>query len=315
MHRLLLVALALLVVSTGVQAQHTDSLFYGDTKTLIPNPYGWGFPAGTNAYLDVAKYQRFDFYGDADAYVVGAHVYFAFKRIVDYPDTVWIVARDAAPDGSPGDILDVITVRTNQLDTTGVGNVFYFRSPPKLLGLGFVADSIFLGVEWNYWDPAQSDTLALFCDPDGFGENLQRVWEMIDYNSTWTMWPWINSPDPNFEWGYDSDLWIAALINPNLPSSVSGDANVPSGFQLSQNYPNPFNPSTTLEFSVPVKGYATLSVFSILGEEVARLYAGEAEAGQVYRATFNAASLPSGMYFAKLEFGGEQSTRKMLLMK
>jgi len=103
MHRLLLVALALLVVSTGVQAQHTDSLFYGDTKTLIPNPYGWDFPPARTPTLTSRNISPVSTStGDADAYVVGAHVYFAFKRIVDYPDTVWIVARDAAPDGSRG---------------------------------------------------------------------------------------------------------------------------------------------------------------------------------------------------------------------
>jgi len=63
--------------------------------------------------------------------------------------------------------------------------------------------------------------LALFCDPDGFGENLQRVWEMIGLQQHLDHVALDQFPDPNFEWGYDSDLWIAALINPNLPSSVS----------------------------------------------------------------------------------------------
>jgi hypothetical protein len=84
---------------------------------------------------------------------------------------------------------------------------------------------------------------------------------------------------------------------------------------LSQNYPNPYNPTTTFEFTVAKNGLTTLKVFTLLGEEIATIFEGEAEAGRAYRATFNAAALPSGMYFARLEFGGEQAVRRMLLMR
>jgi hypothetical protein len=315
MFRMALVVVAALLVSQGARAQHTDSLFYGDTPVLLENPYGWGFIAGTNEYGDVGKYQRFDYVSFDNTYVVGVHVYFGFKSIVDYADTVWIVARGAGPDGIPGDLLEVIEIRTDELDTTGVGNVYYFHDPQLLEGLGFVADTIFLGVEWSPWDTTQSDTLALLCDPDGSGEGLQRVWENIFYNEAWTMWPWINSPDANFEWTLDSDLWIAALTNPTPPTSVGDQAGVPTDFMLSQNYPNPFNPSTSFEFRVRTKGLTTLKVFTVLGEEVATVFASEAEPGRLYRATFNAASLPSGLYFARLESGVDQMVRKMLLMK
>jgi hypothetical protein len=315
MYRLILILLCAVFVFQGAQAQHTDSLFYGDTKTLLVNPYGWGFIAGTNAYGDIGKYQRFDYASFTDTYVVGAHVWFGFKSIIDYPDTVRIVVRDAAADGSPGDLLTFTTLRTSDLDTLGAGNIVYFPHPQQILGLGFVSDTIFVGVEWNEWDPAQSDTIGIISDPNGFGENLQRVWERIFYNEAWVMWSWINSPDPNFEWTVDSDLWIAALTNPSPASLAEDGLEVPLEFALSQNYPNPFNPSTTLEFTVPAKGMATLKVFTVIGEEVATLFAGEAESGQLYKARFNAAEFPSGMYIARLEFGGQQTIRKMLLAK
>ncbi len=77
MRHILLIAAFALLASQGAQAQHTDSLFYGDTKTLLANPYGWGYIAGTNEYGDIGKYQRFDYAAFENIYVVGAHVYFA----------------------------------------------------------------------------------------------------------------------------------------------------------------------------------------------------------------------------------------------
>ncbi len=89
----------------------------------------------------------------------------------------------------------------------------------------------------------------------------------------------------------------------------------PKEFNLVQNYPNPFNPSTTIEFTVPVDGRATLKVFDVLGREVAGLFDGESKAGYYNRVVFDASRLASGLYFARLEFGGKQILKKMVLMK
>ena len=102
----------------------------------------------------------------------------------------------------------------------------------------------------------------------------------------------------------------------DVGTSVSGDnMNVPSAFALYQNYPNPFNPATTIEFTVPNNGVATLEVFNLIGQEVATLFNRIAEAGTVNRIQFNAKDLPSGMYFGRLQFGGQQIISKMMLMK
>ncbi len=86
-------------------------------------------------------------------------------------------------------------------------------------------------------------------------------------------------------------------------------------FRLNQNNPNPFNPTTQIQFTVPSRGHATLCVFNTLGQKVANLFDGEADTGNIYEATFNAAMLPSGVYFARLDFGGKHLMRKMLLVK
>ncbi|MGB2867259.1 MAG: T9SS type A sorting domain-containing protein [Bacteroidota bacterium] len=89
----------------------------------------------------------------------------------------------------------------------------------------------------------------------------------------------------------------------------------PREFMLSQNYPNPFNPSTTIGFTVPSNGPATLKIHNILGQEVATVFEGEAEAGRYVAVTFDVKGLASGMYFARLAFDGKSLMRKVILLK
>ncbi|MGB2870157.1 MAG: T9SS type A sorting domain-containing protein [Bacteroidota bacterium] len=89
----------------------------------------------------------------------------------------------------------------------------------------------------------------------------------------------------------------------------------PKVLSLGDNYPNPFNPSTHLSFSVPQNGQASLRVFNVIGQEVANLFNGVAEAGKLYSRSFNASQMPTGIYFARLEFGGQSLLRKMMLVK
>jgi hypothetical protein len=89
----------------------------------------------------------------------------------------------------------------------------------------------------------------------------------------------------------------------------------PKELALEPNYPNPFNPSTNITFTVPVDGRAALKVYNMLGQEVAVLFDEEAVAGRVYQKTFDASSLPTGVYVSRLEFGGQSVMRKMLFVK
>ncbi|MBI4417139.1 MAG: T9SS type A sorting domain-containing protein [Ignavibacteriales bacterium] len=84
-------------------------------------------------------------------------------------------------------------------------------------------------------------------------------------------------------------------------------------FSLGQNYPNPFNPTTTIEFTVPEDGHVLLRVYDISGREVATLVDEERKAGVYQQVVFDAASLASGLYFARLQAAGKQLDRKMIL--
>ncbi|MBI5727716.1 MAG: choice-of-anchor A family protein, partial [Ignavibacteriales bacterium] len=90
---------------------------------------------------------------------------------------------------------------------------------------------------------------------------------------------------------------------------------IPERFSLAQNYPNPFNPTTTISFSIPSAERVTLKVFNILGKEVATLINSDYRVAGSYKVSFNAAQLPSGVYFYRVQAGKYISSKKMVLLK
>ncbi len=95
---------------------------------------------------------------------------------------------------------------------------------------------------------------------------------------------------------------------------VEVDVTGPLTFELEQNYPNPFNPSTNIKFSVPESGNVKLSVYNLVGEEVAVLVNGFSQAG-FFEVTFDASNLSSGVYLYKLQSANSVQTKKMMLLK
>lgn len=89
---------------------------------------------------------------------------------------------------------------------------------------------------------------------------------------------------------------------------------VATSFSLFQNYPNPFNPTTTISFSLPSKSFVSLKVFDVLGREVSLLIADELTAGRHTR-QWNPVGLPSGIYFYRLQAGGFNETKRLLLLR
>jgi hypothetical protein len=90
---------------------------------------------------------------------------------------------------------------------------------------------------------------------------------------------------------------------------------LPKVFALYQNYPNPFNPTTTIEFAVPDQEKVTLAIYNVLGQNIRTIFTRETEAGVNHKITFDASSLPSGIYFYQLDNGQSRIVRKMLVLK
>ncbi len=96
--------------------------------------------------------------------------------------------------------------------------------------------------------------------------------------------------------------------------AVCDEAGVPDGFGLSPAYPNPFNPATRVEFTLDEAGNHELSVYNITGRRIATLSSGYAEPG-IYKQTWNAGDMTSGVYFIRLRSAGRIATRKVVLIK
>ena len=106
----------------------------------------------------------------------------------------------------------------------------------------------------------------------------------------------------------------ASLLS--VPSGVALEPldGVPEVFALGQNYPNPFNPSTTIRYDLPQAVSVVLTVYNLLGQEVARLVSGDYAAGR-YATNWEATGLASGVYLYQLRAGTYIETKKLLLLK
>jgi hypothetical protein len=82
------------------------------------------------------------------------------------------------------------------------------------------------------------------------------------------------------------------------PNAIhDGQASLPTTPELYPAYPNPFNPTATITFALPKSEHVRLTVFDVLGNEVARLMDGTLGAGY-HRVQFDGARLAGGAIFA-----------------
>ena len=121
------------------------------------------------------------------------------------------------------------------------------------------------------------------------------------------------------------------FLHPN-PDAIAGTrpiqrygldlTNTPEQFILDQNYPNPFNPATTIEFTLPEEAIVTLTVYNLLGQQVATLLENAQLDEGTQSVMFDASGLSSGMYLYKITARGigdwgitSTSVMKMILAK
>jgi hypothetical protein len=143
-----------------------------------------------------------------------------------------------------------------------------------------------------------------------------------DFSNSYVADPWFTQV--SYRGAFDpalpmSEQWTAGWTNFDCQNTNYGalsavDDEVPARTAFASNYPNPFNPSTTIKFSVPVKGFVAVKVFDVRGREVAVLHNGMLEAN-TYSLQFNGEGLSSGTYFYRVSGNGFETTEKMQLVK
>ncbi|MCE1164526.1 MAG: T9SS type A sorting domain-containing protein [Bacteroidetes bacterium] len=113
-----------------------------------------------------------------------------------------------------------------------------------------------------------------------------------------------------------ASLIYTAWVNAGspLPTYVANESGIVNGFELKQNYPNPFNPSTTIAFNLKKDANVKLTVYDGLGRETEVLVNGNMKAGE-HIVKWNASKYASGVYYYRMDAGGESVTKKLALQK
>ena len=169
----------------------------------------------------------------------------------------------------------------------------------------------------------KNSTLGSVQEGGGFGFGRFRARYFHKDESLNCAWPSAYSFSTD-AWQKDPPLTLEKWDPDNICTAAVGIADagdfLPDQFYLSDNYPNPFNPVTQISFNLPVATEFTLNVYNLLGEKVASLHNGYANAGH-YTAGWNGsnmegAQLPSGVYMYELNVGEKfRQVKKMMLLK
>lgn len=102
--------------------------------------------------------------------------------------------------------------------------------------------------------------------------------------------------------------------------SLSATETLPTSFKLYPNHPNPFNPTTNIRFELPNEALVKLTIYDVVGREVAQLVNSQQPAGK-HEVLFDGATLTSGIYYYRLEVQSLTEAkrfvevRKMALLK
>jgi hypothetical protein len=131
-----------------------------------------------------------------------------------------------------------------------------------------------------------------------FMDNLQGTSGKFSYR--------LKQIDFDGSYSYSNEIDLEIL---NVPEN-----SIPTEYSLLQNYPNPFNPSTTISFELPEASDVSLKIFDLLGREKSEVLNEFRNAGR-HNVTFDASTLPAGVYFYELRAGDFSGLKKMVLLK
>lgn len=151
-----------------------------------------------------------------------------------------------------------------------------------------------------------NDVVLQWTDQEAINFALTDQWG----TGSWE-WPWVETVRNyplhidstgfyQWEWTHDHD------VEPGLTPPVE--------FVLHPASPNPFNPSTRISFALGSRQTVRLTVYDVLGREVAVLLDRPMMAGE-HTVAFSGTDLPSGMYFCKLQVANQTRMQKLILMK
>ena len=119
--------------------------------------------------------------------------------------------------------------------------------------------------------------------------------------------------DRLISWNNDGQVRVYRSLLYTTDSPSGDSPALPATLSLSA-YPNPFNPVTTIHYEMPDAAHTILDVFNVAGRRIMHSDFGRMNAG-AHDYSFDAAALPSGIYFARLSTPTMTRSIKLLLTK
>ena len=160
---------------------------------------------------------------------------------------------------------------------------------------------------------AKINTDSVFVAKEGMRIPIEPAWHDND-GSGWEGNLFMSKNNNDNAW-QTPGVWSHTYVGRKDGDILSTeDDMIASSFALERNYPNPFNPTTTIEYSLGLAGPTRLMIYDVLGRELVRLVDEHRPAG-IHKVVWNASSMPSGVYFYRLESSNFTRTQKMILMK
>jgi hypothetical protein len=104
----------------------------------------------------------------------------------------------------------------------------------------------------------------------------------------------------------------------HLSNTTSITVRMEEAVRLMAPAPNPVRSQAQLRFGVQKAGEVTVSLYNVLGQEVATVYEGTPTPGEMQTVQLGASQLselPSGVYFVRLEANGEIRTQRMVRVR
>lgn len=158
---------------------------------------------------------------------------------------------------------------------------------------------------------AESDSLAYYWLIDGERQDMDSSFDYINIDFDQIGAQIISGVLMD---GAESDTinWYATVFDPN--NYIGEATNAPANTSLGYPTPNPFNSSTRFDYYLSRSGNTRISVYDLSGRKVKTLLDGFTRKGRNSH-IMNAANLPPGIYFIRLESGNESHIRKVVLVK
>jgi len=297
MKKMLLLALAILLVSSLATAQTTKLIFgprVGDNAGEIE--------ADTNEVLTLQLWIRTAIVGDDSINIIGVHIPLSTKNtyiqsnsrtngelLYPFPlweDKNWLPSN--ADNSHPG--------YTNQ-------SILAVKDFPRDPFPGY-------GIQTNgeWWNVATFNMRTAAQGDGVFHNDAFIIGNQVD-NGNLVLVDYITGEINN----NNVELAFARL---KVETTVGIDEKIgqPTSFSLSQNYPNPFNATTTISYNLPEESDVTIDLYDIMGRKIETLVSGAQSAG-THSVVWDASNVSSGVYLYRIIAGNYTETRRCNLLK